>query len=1147
MFVHRRPFCRGAFGVVRLCQSTRSGELLALKQVRLAGGCGRAPGESKDLTTRPVCLEQALAEAEALSSAARHQEEWVVGLRVAFQDASSFYMVMDYVPGGDLVTHLQVLDTFNEVPAHILAVSAADPLKSKAKVELYPTAAPTSPATRAMLLNALEVTVHEKNVGPMVTKVRNARAHLQQHEKHLQDERTNLQRNERDHQGVLPVLQTLEVNRYARGLSALGVATEPWVFSAYSRFWVTSAGLGMIRGTGADVERGLGDDRKRLLRLGGELEVQVPAGPDVEGIRNLSRSLKVAAIAIDFHPRHSAKICDQGLSVFLGIFIAMHILGDAPSIVRQLIVALYRMPKEGRRTIGPCEAAFIWLHGVNDRPQNWGQSFKKLRNSSSPRWKHVYLKGAKLPQPCMAGKKVLAWGKLYSTDTLRVGGIDHEDPDIDGFYRSAGSAIHDVVQALHRDDGVPEGRVLIGGFSQGGAVALQTALTYPRCFAGCVSLSCWLTPHARSLLAVGAAAHCCPIFIGHGAADEIVGLDCASAAALALREAGARLQFETYEGGKHWPVTPELKDAGCACLAPRDAEEGGTVTTASLTIVRRGELVTRLQINVQARDPLAAITLGVPEAPSAPSRSGTPAHPHSLAGSPAQPGLCFSPARGVTRMQSAGSAQPSHAAGVVVKSSPTRSYSCATSPSGALLGPASSAAEGSGKARVLCRMASTCDERAGSSPAEDPAARILFGSLSASRVLAPMTGACVGSPQSAGRAAVRSGGPWCVERTVRLSPEDEQQDLVKRALRFDKSTVSSVGTAIGQLNRAAIQCDSGLCVVFSMSAQANFLLYRQDREQDVARAGMQAAGRTAAPPTVGAMTPAPPRPSCLGPDHPRPSLAGCGAVPVAASPQLPIRRLRFDSPDARPPNQLAQQPRSPKASTGEVTPRSVTLARVDESVSATPALPGSPARTKASCKLSTLSEEVTLTMSRLPLSKAALKHGDALETPQHGGFFTPRSLKHLPCSPTKDTAQRAMTLSPKATECYHEISASPIRASFAALSREEQPSKPEANDGKTFTIGGRQFGFLDVIGRGAFGVVWRAREQDASGEDVAVKVITCTDAAGFANATFEAELLQMLSAARSRMHSHIPRYVAHSAAKDADPSSGGVVRLAMSY
>jgi serine/threonine protein kinase len=108
---------RGAFGVVRLCQSARSGELFAVKQVRLTAGGDRTPGECKELTTRPVYLDQARVEAEALSSAARHREDWVVGLHLAFQDASSFYMVMDYVPGGDLVTHLQILDTFNEVEA----------------------------------------------------------------------------------------------------------------------------------------------------------------------------------------------------------------------------------------------------------------------------------------------------------------------------------------------------------------------------------------------------------------------------------------------------------------------------------------------------------------------------------------------------------------------------------------------------------------------------------------------------------------------------------------------------------------------------------------------------------------------------------------------------------------------------------------------------------------------------------------------------------------------------------------------------------------------------------------------------------------------------------------------------------------------
>jgi serine/threonine protein kinase len=65
-----------------------------------------------------VPLKQARAEAQARTAPARHQEgHRVVGRHLAFQDASSFYLVMDYVPGGDLVTHLQVLDIFNQEEA----------------------------------------------------------------------------------------------------------------------------------------------------------------------------------------------------------------------------------------------------------------------------------------------------------------------------------------------------------------------------------------------------------------------------------------------------------------------------------------------------------------------------------------------------------------------------------------------------------------------------------------------------------------------------------------------------------------------------------------------------------------------------------------------------------------------------------------------------------------------------------------------------------------------------------------------------------------------------------------------------------------------------------------------------------------------
>lgn len=45
--------------------------------------------------------------------------------------------------------------------------------------------------------------------------------------------------------------------------------------------------------------------------------------------------------------------------------------------------------------------------------------------------------------------------------------------------------------------GIPANRILVGGFSQGGALALHSALTYPDALAGVMSLSCWLPRHAQ--------------------------------------------------------------------------------------------------------------------------------------------------------------------------------------------------------------------------------------------------------------------------------------------------------------------------------------------------------------------------------------------------------------------------------------------------------------------------------------------------------------------------------------------------------------------------------------------------------------------------------------------------------------------------
>ena len=96
-----------------------------------------------------------------------------------------------------------------------------------------------------------------------------------------------------------------------------------------------------------------GVGREAPLTLSGEDSILVPAGPGVDELRSLARSFKTATISIDgFHPRHFAVLGDGALRVQSGVFTAMNVLGNAPLSLRQLIVALYRKPLEGRRLIG---------------------------------------------------------------------------------------------------------------------------------------------------------------------------------------------------------------------------------------------------------------------------------------------------------------------------------------------------------------------------------------------------------------------------------------------------------------------------------------------------------------------------------------------------------------------------------------------------------------------------------------------------------------------------------------------------------------------------------------------------------------------------------------------------------------------------
>ena len=94
-----RKIGSGAFGVVSLVRCKRTGELFALKQIR------------KDGMLKKNHKERILAERTLLTEL---KTEWIVTLHQTFQDHQNLYMVMEYLPGGDMMSHLMRLDRFSE-------------------------------------------------------------------------------------------------------------------------------------------------------------------------------------------------------------------------------------------------------------------------------------------------------------------------------------------------------------------------------------------------------------------------------------------------------------------------------------------------------------------------------------------------------------------------------------------------------------------------------------------------------------------------------------------------------------------------------------------------------------------------------------------------------------------------------------------------------------------------------------------------------------------------------------------------------------------------------------------------------------------------------------------------------------------------
>ncbi len=181
------------------------------------------------------------------------------------------------------------------------------------------------------------------------------------------------------------------------------------------------------------------------------------------------------------------------------------------------------------------DAALIWLHGLGADGHDFEPVIPELGLQAAA-VRFVFPHAPVRPVTINAGMRMRAW-----YDILQLGGGPEDEAGI----RDSQRLIEGLI-ARETQRGIDKRRIALAGFSQGGAIALQTALRHPDRLAGVLALSTYL-PLAGTLEAERSnASRGTPIFMAHGQVDDLIGIDRAQRTREALEALGYPVEWHDY-------------------------------------------------------------------------------------------------------------------------------------------------------------------------------------------------------------------------------------------------------------------------------------------------------------------------------------------------------------------------------------------------------------------------------------------------------------------------------------------------------------------------------------------------------------------------------------------------------------------------
>jgi phospholipase/carboxylesterase len=198
----------------------------------------------------------------------------------------------------------------------------------------------------------------------------------------------------------------------------------------------------------------------------------------------------------------------------------------------------------------PADGSVIWLHGLGADGYDFVPAIEELRLPAAASIRFILPHAPVRPVTLNGGMRMRAWYDIL--------GLDRALPQDEAGMRASAARIEALI-AGERAQGVNSRRIILAGFSQGGAIALHTGLRCKEPLAGLLALSTYLPLSATVAAERDAHNQATPVLICHGRFDPVLPLSFGEAARDALEKLGYAVEWREYPM-QHQVCAPELND-----------------------------------------------------------------------------------------------------------------------------------------------------------------------------------------------------------------------------------------------------------------------------------------------------------------------------------------------------------------------------------------------------------------------------------------------------------------------------------------------------------------------------------------------------------------------------------------------------------